>query len=331
MNCILSIIIPMYNSEKYICNCIDSIIKSKMCKYEIIIIDDGSTDSSLKLVEQNYSILDNVYIFKQNNKGVSEARNLGIKKAKGKYITFVDSDDTVDSNVYCNIVNNMFDDIDLVIFDYNIINNSNTTYKKIDNDKFGILTINEFTFHFFEYFDKLLTNTNWNKLYKKSIIENNNIKFDKNMTIGEDACFNFNYLLYVKKIYVSNSKIYNYVIHNGQTIHKIHYNYYESMNKLYSNIRILLENNSNFYVNEKNFYNHFYHEIINSIKYICKTNISFSNKIKCMKNIFNDNMYKQCIRCIRKDMRYYILHYFPYILLFVYCFMYRLKKIKDNL
>lgn len=114
----LSIIIPIYNSEKYINNCINSIINQKGIKFEVLLIDDGSTDNSSQICD-NYAQLDTrIKVFHKENGGVSSARNLGIENSRGKWITFIDSDDWLNSE-YIQSINNILNlNIDLTIYNY---------------------------------------------------------------------------------------------------------------------------------------------------------------------------------------------------------------------
>ena len=98
----ISVIVPTYNSKKYLARCIESILKQTYKNIEILIIDDGSTDGTDDFMKETYKNYDNIKYIKQNNSGVSVARNRGIKNAMGKYIFFVDADDTIDKNVLTN-------------------------------------------------------------------------------------------------------------------------------------------------------------------------------------------------------------------------------------
>ena len=110
----ISIIIPIYNNEKYIEKCIDSVINQTYQNWELILVDDGSTDNSLSLCER-YKKDIRVKIIHQENSGVSVARNNGIKETTGKYITFIDSDDFVDRNYCSMLISFMRDDVSMVV------------------------------------------------------------------------------------------------------------------------------------------------------------------------------------------------------------------------
>lgn len=100
----LSIIIPVYNVEKTFRRCIDSVLSQGIDNYEILIIDDGSTDNSGNLADKAASLSNNIKVFHKPNGGLSDARNYGISRATGDYITFVDSDDFVENNTYAKLM-----------------------------------------------------------------------------------------------------------------------------------------------------------------------------------------------------------------------------------
>ena len=220
----ISIIIPTYNSEKYIIDCLNSIFSSTYTNYEIIIVDDGSTDNTVNLVKniKNH----NIKIFSCNNKGPGFARNIGIKHSKGKYIFFVDSDDTINSKTFEVLLKEMNDN-DIVIGNYKIIYDDGMTEE--------FITPLDSAFN--SFFESV---TVWNRLYLRSFIVDNDLKFD-NLYQGEDR-------LFLAKIYLLNPKfkiipecIYNWIRHDTSvdaTLTHLHtkdrfYNQVKCMNGFY--------------------------------------------------------------------------------------------------
>ncbi len=200
----VSIIIPVYNSSKYIKRCLNSIVNQTFKDFEVIIINDGSKDNTVDIINE-YNHDKRIKLINRNNKGIGSARNLGIEKSIGKYICFIDSDDYVE-NDYLEVLYNKItkDNLDLVVCNYNEINE--------ELDKKRDIIINEFSNTTLEKEPKLLLSVNkspWNKIYKKSII--NNIKFPVDLKY-EDTEFLCKVLLHSKVGYVNN-KLYNYVIH----------------------------------------------------------------------------------------------------------------------
>jgi len=209
----VSIIVPVYNSEKYLNKCIDSIISQTYSNIEILIIDDGSNDQSVNICHE-YKKKDNrIKIIKEKHRGVSNARNVGLENASGDYILFVDSDDWIEKKLIEESISLYKESIaDIVIYNLRQFDNKNQRFcKKQKGYKSGFFKIQNILG---ELLKKEILNAPWNKLYKKSIIDLQNIRFDVNIQIGEDLLFNINYFKAIKNIYITNSKLYNYRIHD---------------------------------------------------------------------------------------------------------------------
>ncbi len=182
---LFSIIVPIYNTEKYLSRCIESILEQTFTDFELILVDDGSTDSSYSIC-QNYAKDDSrIKVIHKENGGVSSARNIGLEYAKGVYLWFVDSDDYIKPTALVDLsVKVLNESSDLVIFNTTIEGN----YKIDGFDAF-------FETYYFKY---VLGFAPWNKLYLREIIEQNNLKFDEEETIGEDLLFNVGYYKHLK-------------------------------------------------------------------------------------------------------------------------------------
>lgn len=200
---LISIIVPVYNTEKHLKRCLDSIINQSYRDIEIIVIDDGSTDSSNKICKE-YALIDNrIKVVTTKNSGVSNARNKGLDIASGEYIAFVDSDDTIDEKFietmynYCRKYNSKLCAV-----------NVNYCYKSKITRPLHMETglINKE-----EYYILLLYNVKGfvsNKLYHKSLI--NNIRFDNEISICEDLLFNIKVATLIRNVVVVNEYLYNY-------------------------------------------------------------------------------------------------------------------------
>ena len=181
---LLSIIVPAYNVEKYVERCIESLIDKENLEYEIIIVNDGSTDKTkLKLIELNKKYGEIIRVINQENKGLGGARNTGIKNAIGKYIVFIDSDDLIVEGLFSKIFNHINVDFDILTYkhiefynesDLNIENKNNFNYEVIDNIKAQK-----------KFFLGEITSYAWDKIYKRSLFIENNILFSEN-TYYED-------------------------------------------------------------------------------------------------------------------------------------------------
>ena len=167
--------------------------------YEIIIVDDGSTDSTGTILKNYSSKYNNINVITNTNHGVSYSRNIGIKHAKGEYLLFVDSDDLLSEKwdkIMKDSIENATDD--LIIFNQNYDKENCSDSNEIIRD---ILNTKKYNYYL---------STPWSKLYKRKIVLNNNIKFDEEIINGEDLLFNINFLTYVKHFKIINKKIYIY-------------------------------------------------------------------------------------------------------------------------
>lgn len=210
----ISVIMPVYNVEKYLKTALDSILNNTFKNIELVCIDDGSTDHSMEILEFYANRDKRVKVLKQNRKGPSAARNAGLEVATGQFISFVDSDDFVSFNAY----EVLYDvtkgkDIDLVIFGANafpaeevpewIWNIINTTGKYYENCNGAKIIFEEPAARPFL----------WLHLVKRSLLEKpKKIRFDETMILGEDQLFQFSYFLKAKNIAVLGDKLYNYRI-----------------------------------------------------------------------------------------------------------------------
>lgn len=213
---LFSIIVPTYNVEKYIADCLNSIVKQNFKDYEVIIVDDGSTDNTLNIVTGFCDKYDNFYLFKEEHNGVSTARNIGLNKSKGHYIMFLDGDDFIDSNSLLYIskiitathkdayVSNFktvnSDDCDRQLYDRQI------DYKMIDERRMSAvldyIKISKIIF------------TVWRFIVKRDLILKYKLFFI-NGIVHEDEEWTVKMLCHIKNLYYIDIKYYNYRLHNN--------------------------------------------------------------------------------------------------------------------
>lgn len=213
----ISVIIPVYNVEKYLPQCLDSITQQTFKDIEIICINDGSLDNSPAILEEYSNKDSRIKIINQQNKGLSEARNTGINEAKGEYISFVDSDDYIEINTYEKIAKYLDSKTELICFGTNIIGDNNIPnlssqikYYKIKYS--GLKKLN----------DQILLNTNadvWNKIFKTSIIKDNKLNFPKGVQY-ESVPFYWQYTSFCTNAYFIKDKLYNYRRRNNSIMEK---------------------------------------------------------------------------------------------------------------
>lgn len=213
MKSILSIVIPVFNGVSTISRLLDSIFSQCGDEIEVIVIDDGSSDNLESYLNQKYENISNLIFIKKNNSGVSETRNLGIKKANSKFITFADCDDFYEDNTLNSLVEFLKDnEISLLCFNYYNTYEDGKKVKMlnmVDNELFisangGLINYLNGT-----YF-KLFNSAVWNKVFRRDILLDHKIVFDSNKRIGEDLLFNMEYFLNVRKICLFDKSIYNY-------------------------------------------------------------------------------------------------------------------------
>lgn len=210
---LISIIVPTYNRVDYLKACLDSITKQSFKDYEVIVVDDGSEDASLDLLKQLQATNHNIRILFQPHQGVSSARNLGLSRAKGKYIAFVDSDDTLANNYFQTIVDVTLEDYyDLIIFGIqNIIHHITTvSYGEawtISDHLY--MSSSEFADQYIRS-GKMLMYSNCNKIYRKSLIQKHQLLFQEDLHYGEDRLFNWDYLKHTNKIRTLDVLLYKY-------------------------------------------------------------------------------------------------------------------------
>lgn len=209
-----SVIIPVYNVEKYIDRCLKSIISQNYDDLEIIVVDNGSTDSSGSICDTYANEYSNISVYHIENHGVGSARNFGLSKARGEFIYFVDSDDYLVGNLFADFADKLVLDMDLAVFSYYNSFEEDLTEKqrtekslpfKGNYDKDGFIKI------FKELFLSDMLYTVWNKIYRREFLLENNLSFEQ-YELGEDVRFNLDVYREVNKIYLSQDSYYVYVI-----------------------------------------------------------------------------------------------------------------------
>ena len=188
---LVSIIVPVYNCEQYVGECIKSILCQTYSKIEVIIVDDGSTDDSMKICREYEKADLRIKVFTQKNKGVSSARNIGIQMATGKYLSFVDADDYVEEDfIKCLI--DIMPECGIGICGYKRREEDELKYEYIVSEEMDVAALYRYIFAK----NDILSGC-WNKLFLRQVIVNNNLYFDRRLAVGEDMLFLAVYLKYV--------------------------------------------------------------------------------------------------------------------------------------
>lgn len=258
---LISIIVPLYNNEMYIGKCIDSILKQTYQNFELIIVDDGSTDRGAAVCEK-YLIDKRVAIFNKKNGGLASARNYGLSKcsSNSKYTIFIDSDDYVKESYLEELHNNRTDlticNICNVYSDYRCIINE-TSYSI---NKFSNLKSNK---DLALFLSTGLFNPAWNKLYQTQIIRKNNLQF-RNIEIAEDIEFNLQYFKYCNEIVYINKPLYYYVHRKGTLTSKVSKQMYENYISIHKQLLSIFDKTLSKYINQ-----YVYHQYLSiSLRFI---------------------------------------------------------------
>lgn len=215
----ISVIVPVYNVEKYLQRCIDSILSQTLTDFELLLIDDGSIDASGKICDEYAEKDERVRVFHKKNGGVSSARNMGLDNARGKFITFIDSDDWIDKN---HLFSFLVSPADLVFQGYKQIASDSKTIELIKNlNCHKVFSKNEILEVLYELFSMgMVFGPIWNKLFKAQIINENRIRFYEDISFREDEIFTFQYCKFIRSLVSNESITYNYVQYNTSLMHK---------------------------------------------------------------------------------------------------------------
>ena len=211
----VSIIVPVYNAEKTIGRCIDSILGQQYTDFELLLVDDGSKDGSGAICD-SYALADSrVQVIHKENTGVSDTRNIGISRARGVYLQFLDSDDWITPDATKLLVEAAGEhNCDLVISDfYRVVGERVSRKGDIDEDR--VLTREEYAAHMMEQPADFYYGVLWNKLYRRDIVADHHLQMDPEISWCEDFMFNLEYIRHAQRFYALQVPIYYYVKTKG--------------------------------------------------------------------------------------------------------------------
>lgn len=296
----VSVIIPIYNVEKYLERCLKSVINQSLKDLEIICVNDGSEDKCIDILNFYQNKDNRIIVINKKNGGSSSARNAGIKRARGEYIYFIDPDDYIESwaledLIYISQKNNC----DVVLSGYKTNPTNEIINPLYDNKKYtnGIeMILSNHKVH--SHNDLCFV---WRFIFKSKLINDNNIIFKEDVKIGEDFIFNLEVLSKSKGIYVSNKCFYNYTVDNNNSLMKTPYKSFleDSIVKQYE-IKKELSIKLNLY-NDKNYRRDMSLYYINSFLPMLLKNLYNSpevNKEAGVKRIINYNMFRESCKNI---------------------------------
>lgn len=234
----VSIVVTVYNAEKYICRCIDSILNQTYKNFEVILVDDGSSDNSLEILK-GYALKDiRLKVISQKNSGPSSARNKGILAARGEYLTFIDIDDYIHKDYLSVLYNEIKKGLDLVFIGYT------------DISRYGVVDLNDFYNENIELNKKRVIEnifkgvggTLWSKIFRRDIILKNEILLNREIHMYEDQLFVLQYVLIAERFSALNSNGYNYNRLNENSLSsKLSIKYYPSLIKYIDELEKILD------------------------------------------------------------------------------------------
>ena len=215
MRPMVSIIVPIYNAEQYLRRCVDSILNQEYTDFELLLVNDGSTDASGDICEEYGDRDPRVIVIQKENTGVSDSRNRALDRARGKYLQFLDSDDWITPDATRLFVRAAEEyGCDMVISDFYRVVGERLSPKG-DIEEEGVLTREEFAAHMMENPADFYYGVLWNKLYRRDIVEEHNLRMDTDINWCEDFMFNLEYIRYAKVFYALHAPIYYYVKRKG--------------------------------------------------------------------------------------------------------------------
>lgn len=328
---LISVIVPIYNVEKYIYECLDSIVNQTYKNLEIILVDDGSLDSSGKICD-GYAANDvRIKVIHKENGGVSSARNVALNMATGDWIYFIDPDDWVELNTLelsLDMIKKT--NTDMCFFDYENVYEGNTIYRKVffSNDTIFTDLNNIKTLSMYMFWTG-----NCNFLVKSSLITND-IRYDEKLNIGEDTIFKFGLYKNIKSFSYIKKALYHYRVRSASATKTLRY---DLPQEIYYRYNIIMNeiHHGGYPENAQIIPNTI--ELINHLPAVVR--LAFENKFsvrcnyKVVQNYINTDAYEQAILNYDKNL----LGIFASIYVkfkkpnrFIFTFIYFIEKIKNN-
>lgn len=301
----ISIIIPVYNAEHYLASCIESVICQTYTNWELLLINDGSKDDSLSICQSYCEKDSRISVYSKMNSGVSDTRNFGIEKSRGEWVCFIDSDDTVEVDYLLKLVKgtNPQNDNQFALCGYRNVyinkeNDSDTHTFAQDYNSVGIveaLCMAE---------RNNIINSPVCKLFKKNIIIDNKLRFDRTINYGEDHLFVLEYCLFVNRAFISNYVGYNYFHRGNDSLTSTNANtgkfvvYVEILDQAYDDVLKVLDDDKLRSVLNNRLFEH----IVRALYFLIDSNETYANKHLKFHSLYVIN--KKCT-CITPESFFY--------------------------
>lgn len=298
-----TIIIPIYNCDIYLNRCIDSIVNQIKDGYELILVDDGSTDMSGDICDRYAKENKHIVVIHKKNAGQSSARNDALKIAKGEYILFIDSDDYVNEG-YFDTIDSIIEknkNIELINFgflsDVDDLNFNNLSSDEVSYAEKLYKSHNEIKDDFINLWDNTMLYNIWNKVYKKEIIDNKNIKFYKS-DWGEDVEFNKEYIDSINSLYNSSKCFYHYIRERqGASTKKYKNNFFEIRKNEFIKFNEYFDK---WNISKDKYYEYscrrYIERVLGCIENVYCSDMKFKERYKEIKKIIHDPITREAIK-----------------------------------
>lgn len=218
----ISVIIPVYNTEKFLASCIESILRQDNVSLEIILVDDGSKDSSPIICDEYSSKYDNIKAYHIKNSGPATARNEGFKIAQGEYVTFTDSDDKMEPlMLYKMISAGKEHHADIICCNYKEIDEEGNVTDRAYSNQIYILNHEEALIHFYSK-NKIFSQC-WTKLFKRQLLIDHHIENDPALRFDEDIIYNIKAFKYAHTTVIIDEPLYEYTIRGNSLAHGVYF------------------------------------------------------------------------------------------------------------
>lgn len=299
----VSVVMPVYNVEKFVDKAINSVLKQTYENFELILVNDKSTDKSLEILKKYEKVDSRIKVVdKPVNEGLGYARNSGMEVATGDYIYFIDSDDYIESTLLEECVNSVEkNQSDVVIFGYSEDQEKDGITTSVEEFKPGDLIAEgqEFKEEFCSLYEKTIIHSTCNKFYKLDLLRNHNLKFLK-VSMCEDIFFNLQFFKIVGRVTIINNVFYHYMKRNIETlIVKYNSRRFEFMCDIHRQVLELVKEygvytNKNVAVLSKVYFRTIIFCIIQAFNK--SANLSKSKKIEIVKDIVNNDLVQEALK-----------------------------------
>lgn len=322
----VTIIMPIFNREKFIKKSIESVLNQTYKEIKLILVNDGSTDNTEEICLYYKNIDSRIKYLKIDNSGPSTARNKGLELVDTKYVMFIDSDDFYQNDMVENMVNDIKNnEVQCVVC--NRIMKTEKNNKKIDINSMKMNQENKQ--EIIEYLQKMrLFNSVWNKIYLYNIIKNNNIKFDSNFISGEDYKFNLDYFNNISLAIIENKYLYNYVMNPNSIVHdNKNLDFLKQVPIVDYNLKIYKENS----FDVRNIYHRYIIIFIDAISYKIMEEHKYKKVKEYITKCINYKTMQEVINCkfkknIEQNIIYYLIKYRLKFLIYIYIYTRNLLK-----